>query len=169
MTLIFETIHGSHLYGMAHAESDRDMYYVYDDRRKARQKVGEEDAVRVGLDDFMRKAYSGSHQSLEALFSPVKVWHDERYKEFIEGTYVPAAEVREKYMRTIKSFTHAEGPDGFKRRRHGLRLALNLHELTNWGRFNPRLSELTVDTITAVARELEGERLYNVARAITET
>lgn len=165
MALIFETIHGSNLYGMAHEGSDRDMYYVYADGRKARQSVsGDDDVVRVGWDDFLEKALSGSHQSLEALFSPVKVWHDERYRPYVEGIVVPAGPVREKYMRTIKKFSYGD----FKRRRHALRLALNLQELTRRGKFNPELTRPEVDNITLLALVYHGDELYEIAKMFTE-
>lgn len=163
--LIFETIHGSHLYNLAHEGSDRDMYYVFSDSRRARQSVhGDDDVVRVGWDDFLDKALSGSHQSLEALFSPVKVWHDERYRPYIENIIVPAGPVRGKYMRTIKKFAYSD----FKRRRHALRLALNLQELTVHGRFNPQLDPMTADIISTIADAYEGDRLYDYAVGCTE-
>ena len=49
------------------------------------------------------------------------------------------------YLRTIKSFCY----DGsYKRKRHSLRLALNLHDLQRYGRFNPTLSPNEIDYVS---------------------
>src|SRR6187431_1837508 len=115
MSIIFSTIHGSRLYGLDHAGSDDDQYVVYEEKRGARQSVtGKDDITRVGLHDFLDKAFSGSHQSVEALFSPYKVWELDEYRPFIENAVIPAGGIREKYMRTIKKFSFED----FKRRRH---------------------------------------------------
>jgi hypothetical protein len=46
--------------------------------------------------------------------------------------------VYETYFRTIKSFALQEG---YKHKRHALRLALNLQDIGRYGRFNPTLSQ----------------------------
>lgn len=160
---IFETVHGSHLYGLAHAGSDADLFIVYADDRKMLQEMhGDDDITTSGLRDFLDKALGGSHQSLEALFSPVKVWSDLRYYSMLEGLRVPAGPVREKYRRTIHRFSFGD----FKRRRHALRLALNLRDLTLHGRFNPRLLPEQAEMITEMAEQHEGEALYAVAHQL---
>lgn len=89
--LIFETVHGSHLYGLAHAGSDRDVFRVYcshDGRRRARQRVSSDtDVLSMSLDRFLELASSGAHQCVEAMFSPVKIW-DPRFaflRPFVES------------------------------------------------------------------------------------
>jgi hypothetical protein len=161
--IVFETVHGSILYGMNHANSDRDRMVVYNDNRKARHyHVGEDDCIRVGWIDLIDKAASGSHQFIEGLFSQEKVWTDERYKPLIEGMVIPVALVREKYTRTIHKFSH--GP--FKQRRHALRLAKSLLGLRQTGYFNPRLSADDVEWFTELANKYEGEELYIRALAL---
>lgn len=164
---IFSTLHGSRLYGMAHADSDNDQMIVYADERKAVHKhIGKDDTVHVGLVDFLNKAFSGSHQSLEALFSPYKVYYNEAYKPMLEAAVVPAnIELRDKYRRTIHKFCHGT----FKQRRHALRLALNLRELTLEGRFDPRLSWDDVQYITDRATTFEGDDLYALAMLHAES
>lgn len=162
--LIFSTPHGSVLYGLDHAGSDRDMMYVYDTDQRARQRIdGNEDYVTVGLSRFLELAESGAHQYLEALFSPVKEWHNAAYQPMIESMVMPAGQVRAKYMRTIKHFAY--GPT-LKRRRHSLRLGLAMRDMTLHGRFNPRLDELTADTITNLAQQLKPDDLYGVAKGL---
>ena len=87
MGVIFETIHGSHLYGLNHAGSDVDLLSVYDFKRpKASHKITNElDHVRIGVFRFLDLAYSGAHQSVEALFSPYKEWTDERWRSMLEN------------------------------------------------------------------------------------
>ena len=138
---IFETVHGSHLYGLAHAGSDWDIYRVYEGTGKAlKQSVTDGvDTVRGDLEAFVLRAQSGSHQSLEALFSPVKTWMpgmEEKWGPYLEGFRVTGHEVFEKYERTIRKFCYGD----FKRKRHAIRLRYNLGELREYGRFNPRMN-----------------------------
>ena len=137
---IFETVHGSHLYGLAHAGSDWDIYRVYEGTGTAlKQSVTDGvDTVRGDLEAFVLRAQSGSHQSLEALFSPVKTWMpgmQEKWGPYLEGFRVTGHEVFEKYERTIRKFCYGD----FKRKRHAIRLRYNLGELREYGRFNPRM------------------------------
>lgn len=157
--LIFETVHGSHLYGLAHENSDRDVFFVTDSkRRKSRHSFHEElgfDQVRVGLATFLRRVQEGSHQSVETLFSPYKVWHQEEYREMIEGYRVSGPEVFAKYERTIKNFCYGD----FKRRRHACRLSLNLYDPRGMGFFNPVMTELDKKFANEYARLLQGDDL----------
>lgn len=138
---VFRTVHGSHLYGLAHAGSDEDTFIVtFEDHGKARQTmVGIDDTVRVGWRTFLERAMSGSHQSCEALFSAQKVWTPDGrgLLPLIEGVRVTGGDVMHKYERTIKKFAHGD----FKKRRHAARLAINLRGLRTYGRFEPELTE----------------------------
>ena len=159
MSLIFETIHGSHLYGLAHDGSDLDFYKVYDGQGGGlRQSInGDIDVVRGNLQSFIDRAMDGSHQSAEALFSPVKIWGEgmeEKYGAYIEGIRIGGAVVTAKYERTIKKFCYGD----FKRRRHACRLRFNLGEIRDFGRFNPRLNGPQIAWINKTA-ELEGDEL----------
>lgn len=138
---VFRTVHGSHLYGLAHEGSDMDTFIVtFEDRGRARQTMtGLDDTVRVGWRTFLERAMSGSHQSCEALFSRQKVWTPAglHLLPIIEGVRVSGGDVFEKYERTIKKFAH--GP--YKKRRHAARLARDLRWLREHGRFDPELTE----------------------------
>lgn len=159
---IFTTIHGSRLYGWAKKDSDHDRFTVTDSLRlKARQTVvGDQDHVRVGLNLFLIRALGGSHQSVEALFSPYKEWNPEylHLKPFIDHIVVCGAPVYEKYERTIRSFCFGD----FKRRRHAARLSLNLADLREGGRFNPAMSKVDMDFCAQVAQRAEGEELWTI-------
>lgn len=166
MSLIFSTPHGSVLYGLNHAGSDRDMMYVHDDHRRARQRVVDgEDYVNVGLGDFLAKATGGAHQYLEALFSPMKIYHNSSYRPMLESYRVPAGWIRGKYMRTIRHFSYG---DTLKRRRHALRLALALNHMAIDGRFNPQLDPRVAHRITKLAEEFSGDGLYSIALSMID-
>lgn len=162
-TLIFETVHGSHLYGVAHSGSDHDLYRVYEGRtHNLKQSIGPDgDVVRGSLEAFVRRAITGSHQSCEALFSPVKEYAPgmkEKWGPFLDGFRVTGREVFEKYERTITKFCYGD----YKRRRHAARLHLNLMDLRRDGRFNPQLDEDEVRWVTMMADAFTGDDLRSV-------
>ncbi len=161
--LIFSTIAGSHLYGLAHEGSDRDVYYVYEGsgRNLRHTMKGDDDSVRGSLDAFLLRAYTGSHQSVEALFSQKKEWAPgmkERWGPLVENINIRGPEVFAKYERTIKKFCFGD----LKRRTHAGRLSLNLQSLRYDGRFDPTLTETEVVMVRAYAKTWEGEDLWNL-------
>lgn len=131
-----QTVHGSKLYGLAHANSDNDSFEVWAGRKTRQSISGSEDVLRVSWDDFQNGVAKGVPQFLEALYSPYKTV--DKMPTLVPG-YWPTVST---YLRTIKSFWLSEGmgPEGFKRRRHSARLAWNLQEFMETGRFNPELS-----------------------------
>lgn len=158
--LIFSTVHGSHLYGLAHEGSDLDVYEVYEGKAdNLRQSMsGKDDSVRGTLEAFLRRALTGSHQSVEALFSQKKVYApgmEEKYGPMLDGLYIRGGDVYAKYERTIKKFCYGD----FKRRRHACRLSLNLHELRKYGRFNPELRQAEAVLCSGYANALHGDDL----------
>lgn len=124
--IIFETVHGSRLYGLDHEQSDYDLYRVYEGggtRLKQRMSDGV-DVVSGDLNAFVSRALSGSHQSLEALFSPVKKFEpgmQEKWGPFLDGLRVTGSEVFEKYERTIHKFCFGEQLSEHHARRQHLR------------------------------------------------
>lgn len=161
MDRVFTTKHGSHLYGLAHADSDRDTFIVtFEDSGRALQTMnGREDEVRVGWRTFLDRAKSGSHQSCEALFSDYKLWTPEgrALQPMIEGTRVQGGDVFLKYERTIRKFAFGT----YKQRRHGARLYLSLVGLRLDGRFNPTLTAMEAEWVTRMGH-YEGEELLNI-------
>lgn len=157
--VIFSTLHGSHLYGLAHEGSDLDTYTVTDSTRvRVRQSVtGADDSVRVGFNAFLIRALGGSHQSVEALFSPVKEWNPafDHLRPMIDNMVVCGSEVFAKYERIIHKFCFGD----FKRRRHAVRLSQNLQGLRRDGRFNPRMTEEEKRIANSLAN-LEGDALW---------
>lgn len=153
--VIFTTIHGSHLYNLAGPHSDVDTYTVTTSANRAVQRASRNpdgsvsDTVTIGWDMFLSHAFSGSHQAVEALFSPFKVWHSHKYLEpMLDDMRVAGRDVLTKYERTVTKFAHA---DDFKRRRHACRLWLNLQSLRWDGRFDPRMTPDEIAWATELA------------------
>lgn len=159
--IVFHTVHGSHLYGLNHEESDHDIFVVtdtYNRTSKVRHFFAEDgtDVAVVDVFRFIELAQSGSHQSAEALFSPMK--HTARrgsiWMPYLHQLTITGGDVFAKYERTIRRFAYGDT----KRRRHAVRLTLNLQQLRIHGRMNPALSpeqvRYCVDTAEAAGENL---------------
>lgn len=74
--VLFATVHGSYLYGTAHQNSDLDCYVVIDDV-KNKQSVNDVgiDIQRFSTAKFLELVSAGSHQAIEALYSPYAVFN----------------------------------------------------------------------------------------------
>lgn len=173
--VLFKTVHGSRLYGLAHAGSDDDFYTVVtkldtDTRygrqtraRYAKQKItGNEDSFVVDFGTWVEMCKSGVPQALEAMFSNMPLG-DDRIADF-RASFRCGTQVFEKYMDTIKSFALAEDATT-KKRRHALRLALNLNELARTGRFNPTLSVEDARYVSLYATKGH-EDVYGLAKCL---
>ena len=146
MDVLFKTQHGSKLYGLDHAGSDDDWFTVvakksgttaHTRKRYAKQTIV--DGLDVNVVDFgtwVNGCVTGVPQYLEAMSSNMEVY--DAIPEF-RAAFRASTGVYEKYLRTIKSFALSED-EGIKKKRHALRLALNLQSIGRYGRFNPRLS-----------------------------
>lgn len=167
---LFKTVHGSRLYGLAHAGSDEDFYTVvtkqpYTGRgqgkaRYAKQTiVGEEDMMLLDFGTWLEQCRSGVPQALEAMFSQQA--SEDSIAPFRAG-YRAGTEVYARYFRTIKSFALQEE---FKKKRHALRLALNLNEMARTGRFNPTLSPEDAAYISLYATK-GNDDVYGLAKCI---
>lgn len=172
--ILFKTVHGSRLYGLAHADSDYDYYTVVTKKpvdtrwgkqtrsKYAKQKiVGDVDSMVLDLGTWLEQCRAGVPQALEAMFSDmVEV---DLIKD-LRANYRASTGVYERYWRTIKSFALSED-DGIKKRRHALRLALNLRELGATGRFNPTLSKEDAEFVTLYATKSH-EDVYGLAKCL---
>lgn len=152
-TILFKTIHGSRLYGLAHENSDEDFYVVLDKVKTARAKYakqkisGTEDSMTVDFGTWLGQVTSGVPQACEAMFSQMAIV--DHIADFRAGFRIGTGAL-ERYLRTITSFCMAQDP---KRKRHGLRLALNTYDWRGTGRFNPTLTPNEVDFVTEVAKK----------------
>lgn len=160
---IFRTVHGSYLYGLDISSSDYDVYVVYEDSplgnpSKLKHQMGKEDIVSGNLSTFLNRAQSGSHQAVEALFSPKKVWgpgQEEKWGPLFSSFRISGKEVFAKYERTILKFCYGD----FKRRRHAVRLGFALEELRTTGRTWPELSVEQIAVANSLALHLRDHRL----------
>lgn len=130
--LLLRTVHGSQLYGTAHAGSDIDIYEVHDycDNRQVITK--NLDITRVSLSKFLLLCDKGVPQALEAMFSPLAT--TDVLADYRRAYRPNIPNARETYARTIKNFALSDKP---KAQRHARRLARNLSDLERYGRFNP--------------------------------
>lgn len=152
------TVHGSHLYGLNHENSDMDFYRVIakepevNDFGHVRKKNALQ-TVAGGIDDsvfdlktFVIHSHHGVPQALEAMFSPVATV--DVLSAYRAGFHASVQSMSTKYIHAIEKFASFE----FKRRRHSLRYAINLSEaIAKNGRFNPVLSESDALMITEMA------------------
>lgn len=143
--VLLRTVHGSHLYGLNHKDSDEDFYTVVaraphvahngSRARSARQEiVGNIDMFTVNLSTFLLYCDKGVPQALEALYSP---FADIDHLQAFRYAYRPGRSAQATYLRTLRHFYKA---GDVKRRKHAVRLALNLRTMREFGFFNPRLS-----------------------------
>lgn len=162
--IIFRTVHGSRLYGLAHAGSDHDTFTVTTQTgTKAKHSVsadGIDDSVIVGFGRFMDNARRGSHQSVEAAFSRQQVWNPNylHLRPMVASMRICGPEVFARYERTIKAFAYGS----LKKRRHAVRLNINLTCLRAQGHFNPTLSANDRAYAGRLAAALEGDDLVHV-------
>lgn len=140
--VLFKTIHGSHLYGLAHADSDTDFYTVLEPVKRKRYKYAKQsivdgvDSVTVDLGTWLRLCDKGVPQALEAMFSTVP--EVDHLAELRNSYRVGIDSMRDTYYRAMDNFVKA---NDFKRKKHALRLYLNLKQAARYGRFNPTLTD----------------------------
>lgn len=164
-TVLFKTVHGSRLYGLNHADSDEDFYTVVDKVKTKRARwakqtiVGDEDTMMIDFGTWLLQCIDGVPQALEAMFSQMPLVDE--LGHFREGFRVSTG-AQERYLRTITSFTMTQDP---KRKRHGLRLALNMYDYQRAGRFNPTLTPNEVDWATENAKK-DCDSVYATAMSI---
>jgi len=169
MEVLFKTVHGSRLYGLSHANSDEDFYTVVSKVKTAKAKYARQsivdnvDSMVVDFGTWLRQCEMGVPQALEAMFSQMPLV--DNIESFRLG-YRCGTGVWERYLRTIKSFALNEDADEklrFKKKRHALRLAFNLNELSRYGRFNPTLDDGIAGICTIGADLMDGESVYDLA------
>ncbi|QLF83396.1 nucleotidyltransferase [Rhodococcus phage NiceHouse] len=148
--LLFRTIHGSRLYGLANENSDYDYWEVYSNKipspaKDIQQKIaGKSDVVKMNLSTFMLYANRSSHQVLDCMFS-TKAEFD-LLSAMRQNFYINTATFVPLYERTIKAFGMRDESDGdekfvLKSKRHAMRMYYQLQQGLEHGRFDPTLTE----------------------------
>lgn len=166
MEVLFKTQHGSKLYGLDTPESDDDWFTVvskkgvtnsHTRKRYARQSIVDGvDSTVVDFSTWLAGCLKGVPQYLEAMYSQSPEF--DRIEDF-RNSFRVTHMVYETYYRTIKSFALQEG---YKHKRHALRLALNLQDIGRYGRFNPTLSQEDRAYISDMANKSH-EDVYGLA------
>lgn len=160
MTILFRTRHGSHLYGLAHAGSDEDWYTIIANPGSKRKKYAKQtihdglDSTVLSLSTFMTQCYNGVPQALEALFSEEP--EIDLLTDFRQSYRINTSTTVATYKRTIRSFI-MEGAT-YKKKRHAVRLSMNLTTMLKTGRFNPRMTEYEI-SMASMAAHFEDELL----------
>ncbi|ROR95506.1 hypothetical protein EDD28_0059 [Salana multivorans] len=155
MEALLRTPHGSHLYGLADAESDLDTYTVIADGHRGSQSICDGlDATVIPLSRWLHLCDIGAHQALEAMFS--RQADPSPLDPYRSGYRAAIGATADRYRRTIRNFILSDRyPIGsradFKRNRHALRLVLNLNEVLTCGRFDPTLTPAQARSITEIA------------------
>ena len=159
--ILFYTRAGSALYGLDHPLSDADYFVVTTvlNQKMSHAVKPDADITVAGVSTLMVYANTGSHQAVEALMSREKVWVSQRarWEAMLNNTYIHGSIVDRKYIRTITALCFGDE----KKRRHAVRIRLNLRELQTYGVMNPRLTEAEVLFVKRLASEYEGEELLS--------
>lgn len=108
---LLETVHGSHLYGLARPESDLDTYRVVMNepeaskvlKLKTKQSLsGKDDVLETSLSAFMMKCSEGVPQALEAMFSTVATVDEMHH--YRKSYYLNTPSFARTYRRTLFNF-----------------------------------------------------------------
>ena len=142
--LLLRTLTGSRLYGTHSTHSDYDYYEVHDHGRSRQSIVDNIDTVRVSLDVFLRHVDAGVPQALESLWSPLADMHPS-WRPFLHSIVINPYAAQRTYLRTIRNFN----TDTPKKRRHAMRLSMNLDDIMAYGRFNPQLTSNQLEKLYA--------------------
>jgi predicted nucleotidyltransferase len=170
--VILRCLHGSHLYGLAHPESDHDYYEIYDflnqryrPRKQAKQRIEDDlDEVKISLERFTDICFKGVPQAVEVLFAPEEAWVVENGWLDISaqiklelGNHMPV--ILETYRRTALNFFYSK-KDPEKKRRHAFRLLLNAKELKASGKMHTRLNGEQVQLINELTTSYYSEERF---------
>lgn len=166
MNIIYKTVSGSRLYGLAHADSDYDYYTVVDKPRTKKARyikhsiVDGIDSTYVDFGTWVNLCQAGIPTALEAMFSQQAMVDDiaDFRADFVAGTNFDA------YLGVMKHMRH-EHPDSYKHKRHLIRLGKNMRDIRAYGRFDPTLSAEDIELVNELAK-LPMEHVYNDALAI---
>lgn len=164
MDILYKTVHGSRLYGTARPDSDNDFYVVVDKpvgkRKISRQSIVDGvDTTTVDIGTWVRYCEMGVPQALEAMFADPEYAEIDRLP-FYRPHFFVGTRVYDKYLDTIKSFALQ---DGYKQKRHSLRLAINMAEFRGKGRFQPTLTSEQKSWVSLFAN-MPGTHVYRLAK-----
>lgn len=136
--VVFGTIHGSYLYGTAHGASDVDFLVVVESGNNKSKVVNGVDVQIYNLKTFTRLVALGSHQSIEALYSPYKVFTNTVFRSLVEHMTVSSLHYYGKCLSAAHSFAaRALEDNNVKAARHAYRLHNAAERALEHGDFSP--------------------------------
>lgn len=146
MTLLFRSYAGSILHGLATSSSDIDIFEVYSEgfgipssshelKREIQTIKGKDDVTKITLSRFMQRSMEGSHQCLDAMFSSIP--EVDKISALRKSFYCGNNTV-ETFRRSIREMAFQKVP---KKRRHAVRVTLNLIQIMERGRYEPQLTD----------------------------
>lgn len=157
--VLFSALGGSKLYGLAHENSDTDIFVVTTSRVTVsfHDIRAEGDFIFDGMTKFLSDVALGSHRACEAAFSPHKEFTPagEPWRALIDGLRVTSPEAYARYERGVSSHSFGD----FKRRRHAIRMSFCLTDLRQAGRFNPVMTDTQIAEANQLAGEMHGADL----------
>lgn len=132
---------GSHLYGTAHAGSDKDTYSIHTEMAGTKHTIcGEDDDLRIGLDPYIERLTGGAPQAVEMRYSGM-AWYHPAYRPFLLSLEPDPAMLTDRYERAIRNFLDWEDKKASpKRRRHAIRLTINREQYHRYGFINPTMT-----------------------------
>jgi hypothetical protein len=150
MDILLNTIFGSHLYGLSHADSDIDYYTVTTTpySKGVQTIAGEHDDFVVPFARFVTMINAAIPQSLEALYSPLA--DPSPLDGYRFGYRVDTTQAVAKFGGAMTQL-FMEGT--FKKRRHGYRLLLHLNDILTYGHFNPVLTDSRKELLGTLSME----------------
>lgn len=108
--IILATVHGSYLYGTAHENSDLDFYVVVEGGKPLKKIFTTPNGYTIDVsqkpvENFIHLLHEGTHEALEALYSPYAVWDEESFwAAHVKSQRVNLASFAKKHLSTADSF-----------------------------------------------------------------
>jgi len=168
MTLLFRSYAGSILHGLSTPSSDIDIFEIHSEsfgsahaNKQEVQKIeGELDVTKITLSRFMQRSMDGSHQCLDAMFSSIA--EVDEISALRKSFYAGSSTV-EVFGRSIRELAHQKPP---KKRRHAVRVTLNLIQMMETGRYEPRLTEPEIAETDRISR-LSTDQFYSAIQELS--
>lgn len=167
MTVLFTTITGSHMYGLAHANSDNDKAIILVDSPEISQKrftqefIGNDDIQTFTFNKLLSQALRGVPSALEIMWSTKATpsWADS-IRFSIRPKLGGAISRHHGYiLNSLKQLDSKSDLTDYKRMkiaRHCARWALNANKLYLHGIYNPTLTQSEIDFLNGF-RELHAD------------
>lgn len=154
MTLLFRSYTGSILHGLSTPASDIDIFEVhsesfgsaYANKQEVQKIEGKYDVTKVTLSRFMQRSMEGSHQCLDAMFSSIAEVDE---ISALRNNFRAGFNTVETMRRSITEMAY-QAPA--KKRRHAVRVTLNLIQIMDHGRYEPKLNEAELEITNRISR-----------------